>query len=429
MSDTIVALASGRPPAGVAVVRLSGPSASIALKSLSDAHLPGPRTLTMRRLSGPDGLIDQTLVAWFPAPASATGEDVAEFHLHGGPAVITALISALLAFPGVRLAEPGEFTRRAFANGKLDLAQVEGLADLVAAETSTQRLQALSLAGGALSSLAEAWRGRCLSLLAEAEAGLDFAEDEADVAARLDEAASRELIAMADELDQLIANSRRAARIRDGLTIVISGPPNVGKSSIVNALAMRDVAIVMPIPGTTRDAIEVPIDLAGVAAILIDTAGLRDTLDPVEAEGIARARARAAVADLTLHVQDTATAEAPESGLLILNKSDLHHAMPPAGHFAVSALSGNGIDSLREYLANWAHSVTRPGEATPMAHARQRAAFEDAALALRDAGDAVFPELRAESLRHAAQAFARIAGRIDIDDVLDQIFTRFCVGK
>lgn len=429
MAATIVALASGRPPAGVAVVRLSGPAAGPVLAALSGAPLPPPRRLVMRLLAGPAGPIDHTLVAWFPSPASATGEDVAEFHLHGGPAVVSGLIEAVLAHDGVRLAEPGEFTRRAFENGQLDLAQVEGLADLVAAETSAQRQQALSLAGGALSSLADGWRARCLTLLAEAEAGLDFAEDEADVAARLDEAAAASLAAMADELDRILAESTRAARIRDGLTIVVTGPPNVGKSSLVNSLSQKQAAIVTAIPGTTRDAIEVPLDLGGIAAMLIDTAGLRETDDPVEREGVARARARAAQADLVLHVTDDPDLPPPPGGLLILNKRDLHHRAPPAGHFSLSASTGEGVDTLRRHLAAWAQGVTRPGESVPLAHARHRAAFATAATELRQAAAAPLSELRAESLRQAAFALGRITGRIGIDDVLDEIFSRFCIGK
>lgn len=429
MAATIVALASGRSPAGIAVVRLSGPLAADALRTLSQTPLPLPRRLSLRRLIGPDGPIDHTLVAWFPGPASATGEDTVEFHLHGSPAVVAGLIDALLATPGIRLAEPGEFTRRAFANGQLDLAQVEGLADLVAAETSAQRKQALSLAGGALSSLAEGWRSRCLALLAEAEAGLDFAEDEEDVAARIDEAAAAALANMAAELESLVIESGRAARIRDGLTIVVTGPPNVGKSSIVNALSMKQAAIVTAFPGTTRDSIEVPLDLGGIAAVLIDTAGLRETSDPIEAEGIARARARAASADLVLHVTDQPETVPPVSGLLVLNKHDLHRQSAPAGHLTVSATSGAGLHQLRSYLVDWAQAATRPGETAPLAHARHRAAFADAASYLREAADAGLPELRAESLRQAAQCFSRIAGRIGIDDVLDLIFSRFCIGK
>jgi tRNA modification GTPase len=380
-------------------------------------------------------LLDEALVAVFPGPNSASGEDLAEFHLHGGPAVVSGVLAALTALPDVRLAEPGEYTRRAFANGRMDLAQVEGLADLVSAETASQRDQALALAGGALGRLADEWRERCLMLLAEAEAGLDFAEDEADVAERLDEAARHQLLAMADELAGLIADSTRAARIREGLSIAITGPPNVGKSSLVNALSMRDAAIVTPIAGTTRDAIEVPVDLGGIAAVLIDTAGLRDTADPIEAEGIARARRRAETADLVISVASANAAHwatPPENGpplLLLLNKSDLGQPDLPPCALAVSATTGTGMTALRDWLSAWAHTATRPGEPALLAHARHRAAFADAESALRDAAQAPEPVLRAESLRAAAHAFGRIAGRIGVDDVLDRIFSRFCIGK
>lgn len=434
MTDTIAALASGRPPAALAVIRLSGPAAFAAVAALA-GRVPPPRRMSLCRLNHDGALLDEALVAVFPGPNSASGEDLAEFHLHGGPAVVSGVLAALTAHPGIRLAEPGEYTRRAFANGRMDLAQVEGLADLVAAETASQRDQALALAGGALGRLADSWRERCLDILAEAEAGLDFAEDEADVAERLDEAAREQLLAMASELDQLLADSARAARIRDGLTIVVTGPPNVGKSSLVNALAMRDAAIVTPIAGTTRDAIEVPVDLGGIAAVLIDTAGLRDTDDPVEAEGIARARQRAARADLVISV---ASADAPHwpapapvhpKTLMLLNKCDLAQPVLPAGALSVSASTGAGMATLRDWLTNFARQATRPGEPALLAHARHRAAFADAHAALVDAAHAPEPVLRAESLRMAAHAFARVAGRIGVDDVLDRIFSRFCIGK
>lgn len=434
MTETIAALASGRPPAALAVIRLSGPAAFAAVAALA-GRVPPPRRMSLCRLHHDDALLDEALVVVFPGPNSASGEDLAEFHLHGGPAVVSGVLAALTAQPGIRLAEPGEYTRRAFANGRMDLAQVEGLADLVAAETVSQRDQALALAGGALGRLADGWRTRCLDILAEAEAGLDFAEDEADVAERLDEAAREQLLAMAAELDQLLADSARAARIRDGLTIVVTGPPNVGKSSIVNALAMRDAAIVTPIAGTTRDAIEVPVDLGGVAAVLIDTAGLRDTDDPVEAEGIARARQRAAHADLVISVAATDApqwpdpAPAPPETLRLLNKCDLAQPPLPPGVIAVSAATGTGIPALRDWLAQFARRATRPGEPALLAHARHRAAFADAHIALVEAAQAPEPVLRAESLRMAAHAFARIAGRIGVDDVLDRIFSRFCIGK
>lgn len=434
MTDTIAALASGRPPAALAVIRLSGPAAFAAVTALA-GRLPPPRRMSLCRLHAGTTLLDEALVATFPGPNSASGEDLAEFHLHGGPAVVSGVLDALTAMPGIRLAEPGEFTRRAFANGRMDLAQVEGLADLVSAETASQRDQALALAGGALGRLADTWRERCLMVLAEAEAGLDFAEDEADVAERLDEAARHQLVAMADELAAVIADSARAARIRDGLTIAVTGAPNVGKSCLVNALTMRDAAIVTSIAGTTRDTIEVPLDLGGIAAILIDTAGLRDTTDPVEAEGIARARRRAASADLVISVASadapawpTPAADSPPH-LLLLNKADLGQPHLPAGALAVSATTGTGLPALRDWLTHWARTSTRPGEPALLAHARHRAAFADAEAALRDAAHAPEPVLRAESLRAAAHAFGRIAGRVGVDDVLDRIFSRFCIGK
>lgn len=427
---TIVALATGRPPAAIAVIRISGPDALAAAAALMSSPLPPPRRLSLRLLSDPaDGTaLDSAMVAVFPGPATATGENVAELHLHGGGAVISGVLAALLAQPGMRLAEPGEFSRRAFASGRLDLAQVEGLADLIAAETATQRQQALALTGGVLSRTAEAWREHCLGILAEAEAGLDFAEDESDVAERLDEAARLQLQALVVEIEALISDSARAARIRDGLTIAVTGPPNAGKSSIVNALAMRDAAIVTPVPGTTRDPIEVPIDLGGVAAMLVDTAGLRDTDDIVEAEGIRRARVRAADADLVMHIVDTSPTTLPDDGILVVNKADLG-SIAPHGAFHLSATRGDGVADLRRYLVEWARSATRPGEPALLAHARHREAFSAAAAALSDAANCDDAVLRAESLRQAADAFGRIAGRIGVDDVLDRIFSRFCIGK
>ena len=429
---TIAALASGHPPAAIAVIRISGPQALASVAALAGA-IPPPRRLSLRTLVDPTtgATLDSALVAVFRGPATASGEDLAELHLHGGVAVVSGVLAALTALPGVRLAEPGEFTRRAFANGRMDLAQVEGLADLIAAETASQRQQALALAGGALSRAADAWRSRCIDILSEAEAGLDFAEDEADVAARLNEAARTELLALVADLDELLTDSSRGARIRNGLSIAISGPPNSGKSSLVNVLSNRDAAIVTAIAGTTRDPIEVPLDLGGVAAVLIDTAGLRETDDPIEAEGIRRARARAADADLVLHVVEHLPVILPETGILIVNKVDLldASASPLPNCFFVSATRGDGIDDLRKWLAKWASETARPGEPALLSHVRHRAAFADAASALTEAAETSDPVLRAEGLRHAARAFGRIAGRVDVDDVLDRIFSRFCIGK
>ena len=430
IDDTIAALASGRPPAAIAIIRISGPRALECIRALTGRAEPPRRRLALRTLVDPStgAALDSAMVVAFPGPATATGEDLAEMHLHGGTAVISGVLDALTSVSGVRLAEPGEFSRRSFANGRLDLAQVEGLADLIAAETTSQRQQALALTGGTLSRLADTWRERCITILAEAEAALDFADDEQDVADRLDEAATAQLLDLIAELTSLIADSRRAARIRDGLTIAVSGPPNSGKSSLVNALSMRDAAIVTAIAGTTRDPIEVPIDLGGVAAMLVDTAGLRDTDDPIEAEGIRRARARVADADLVIRLVDTSPANVPSDGLLVVNKADLGTIAPP-GAILVSATRGDGIAALRAHLAEWAATVTRPGEPALLAHARHRAAFSDAAAALEEAADTNDVVLRAEGLRRAANAFGRIAGRIDVDDVLDRIFSRFCIGK
>lgn len=430
---TIAALASGRPPSAVAIIRISGPAAWTATALLLASSLPLPRRLSLRQLRDPQtgAPLDTALVVVFPGPDTATGEDLAELHLHGGPAVIADVLESLTRQSGVRLAEPGEFTRRAFANQRLDLAQVEGLADLIAAETSSQRSQALALAGGALGALADSWRGRILAVLAQAEAGLDFAEDEADVAERIAEASSARLRGLAAELDALLADAARAARIRDGLAIAVVGAPNVGKSSLVNALAMRDAAIVTSIAGTTRDLIEVPVNLGGIAATLIDTAGLRETDDIAEQEGIRRARHRAASADLVLHVTEPTSIWADEypQAWLVCNKADTLAGDAGRSDYLVSALTGEGVPVLREALTKWAQGVARPGEPALLGHARHRAAFADAADAVRGAASASDDVLRAEDLRRAAHALGRIAGRVDVDDILDCIFSQFCIGK
>jgi tRNA modification GTPase len=428
---TIVALASGRPPSAVAIIRISGAEAWPVVAALLHGPLPTPRRLSLRQLFTPNGdaALDTAMVVVFPAPDTATGEALAELHLHGGPAVVEDVLTALTAQPGVRLANPGEFTRRAFDNGRLDLAQVEGLADLIAAETSSQRTQALALTVGTLSQFADEWREQIIAVLAEAEAGLDFAEDEADVAERIAEANSDKLTEIATILREQIADAGRAARIRDGLTIVVTGRPNVGKSSLVNALTMRSAAIVTSVPGTTRDLIEVPLSLDGIAAVMIDTAGLRDTDDPIEREGIRRARARANDADLVLHVVDSdETPVSDKTAWIVRNKSDLGESTLQVA-YQVSALHGHGIASLREALAQWARTTVRPGEPALLTNARHRAAFVDAATAVEHAAATSDLVLRAEGLRSASQALGRIAGRVDVDDILDVIFSQFCIGK
>ena len=425
-ATTIYALSSGRPPAGVAVVRVSGPRALAALASVA-GKLPPPRHAQLAELRDPaDGsLIDRGLVLAFPAPASFTGEDVAELQIHGGPAVVAALLRALGSLAGLRLAEPGEFSRRAFDNGKLDLTQAEGLADLIDARTDAQRRLALAQAGGLLRDRAEGWRTSIIELLAEVEADLDFS-DEDDVAVEHDLARVRRL---RDDIAHILDDRRIGERLRDGLAIAVVGAPNVGKSSLINALARRDVAIVSEVAGTTRDLIEVPLDLGGVPATLIDTAGLRDTDDPIEAEGVRRARARAAAADLVLHVTDGPGEAA--LGQRIVNKIDLgtQASGERDGALHISARTGAGLRELEAWLVDWARHAVRVDEPPLVARERQRAALNDAVSALDQAIGEDDTVLRAEALRLAARALGRVTGRVDVDEILGAIFARFCIGK
>lgn len=425
MTDTIFALSSGRPPAGVAVVRLSGPASCAVAERLAGRKL-APRQAILAALRDPDsGLIDRGYVIAFPAPASFTGEDVVEFQIHGGQAVIAALLDFLAKQPGLRLAEAGEFTRRAFENGKLDLTQAEGLADLIDARTEAQRRQALSQAGGGLRDVADRWRAAIVALMAEAEAGLDFAdEDDVDVSD-----GTGAIGALHDEIATELARAPIGERLRDGLTIAVVGEPNVGKSSLVNILARRPVAIVSPSPGTTRDVIEVALDLGGVPATLIDTAGLREAADPVEAEGIARARARAAEADLVLHVAETQPAL--PLGQVVLSKCDLY-ARPEGVHsggLCVSAKTGAGIADLEQWLVDWATAQLPASEPALITRRRQRDALAEARDALGEAVEASDPVLRAEYLRLASRALAALVGRVGVEEVLGEIFGRFCIGK
>ena len=424
-ADSIFALSSGRPPAGVAVMRLSGPASFDVARQLI-GRVPPPRTATLATLRDPadQSVIDRGLVIAFESPATFTGEDVVEFQLHGGAAIIDYLLSCLERM-GLRHAEPGEFTRRAFDNGKLDLSQAEGLADLIDARTETQRQQALSQAGGRLREGAERWRNAILALMASAEAGLDFS-DEADVVLGNNDLA---IMALRNELAGHLAQAAVGERVRDGFTITVVGEPNVGKSSLVNALSQRDVAIVSDSPGTTRDLIEVPLDLAGVAVTLVDTAGLRDSLDPVERQGIARARARAAAADLVLHV--AVTAPAVPLGVVVLNKCD---AMDMADGrrgdvMHVSAHTGAGLAELEHWLVAWAQRQVSQAEPALISRRRQRSALTRSVAHLEEAMHQDDPVLRAESLRLSARALDEITGRVGAEDVLDGVFGRFCIGK
>jgi tRNA modification GTPase len=423
--DTIFALSSGRPPAGVAVVRLSGPGALAAGGALAGG-LPEPRRAGLRTLRDPAGApLDRALVIAFPGPRSFTGEDVVELHVHGGPAVVAALLRVLGERPGLRLAEPGEFSRRAFDNGRLDLSQAEGLADLIAAQTEAQRVQALAQAGGKLRDRVEGWRAAIVRLMAEAEADLDFS-DEGDVSAARDAAL---LARLRGEIEAALARASVGERVRDGFAIAVVGEPNVGKSSLVNALAKRDVAIVSDVAGTTRDVIEVALDLCGVPVTLIDTAGLRDSADPVEAEGIRRARLRAASADLVLHVVGAPPAE--PLGQVVVNRIDESGLAPGwrDGVLHVSARTGDGFEALEGWLADWAVRQIPLGEPPVVVRQRQRLALARSLESLAEADGERDPVLYAEALRMSARALGEVTGRVGVEDVLGDIFGRFCIGK
>ena len=440
-NPTIFALASAPGKAGVAVFRLSGPKAGAAVEALTGASLPVARHLA--RVTVRDGVgevIDDGLAAWFPAPHSFTGEDVAELHLHGGRAVANALADALVAL-GLRPAEPGEFSRRAFLAGKFDLTQAEGIADLVDAETAAQRRQALRQMGGVLATLIESWRARLVRIQAHIEAEIDFAEE--GLPQELGAEARAALTRLADDMTKALADHRRGERLRDGFQVVLLGPPNAGKSSIINRIAGREAAIVAATAGTTRDVIEVHLDLGGFPVTIADTAGLREAEGEVEAEGIRRSRERAAHADLRLVVFDASALAKfdPDArlllgpgALLLFNKRDLAHGPLPeifegTPVLAISAKTGAGFDTLIATIATKASDALEVGGLAVLTRTRHRAAVIEAEAALRRSLRAALPELVAEDVRHAADALGRITGRIDVEEMLDVIFREFCIGK
>jgi len=437
--DTIFAPASGAGRAAIAVVRLSGPGTAGVLESMA-GRLPAPRRMTLSVLRDPASgeALDQALVVWMPGPESFTGEDQAELHLHGGLAVRAAVLRTLAGLPGCRAAEPGEFTRRAFLNGRMDLSAVEGLADLIDAETEAQRRQALRQLEGRLGSLVERWRERLIECLALLEAALDFS-DEPDVAAGVEEKAAGLGKHVAEELARHLAESHRGERLREGFTVVLAGPPNAGKSTLINAIARRDVAIVSAIPGTTRDAIEVRCDLCGLPVTFVDTAGLRDTSDPIEIEGVSRTRAHIEWADLVLWLAapdcgdsgDNPGVPAGITGLRIGTKSDLAAAPPAAVDLSVSAKTGSGLPALLDRVASLLGGALGDGEAV-ITRERHRRAFEAAHESLSRAGAALaegHSELAAEDVRLALRALGQVTGRVDVEEVLDRLFATFCIGK
>src|SRR5712671_6221178 len=448
--QTIFALSSGRPPSAISIVRVSGPQAGAALTLLA-GKMPAPRMATRALLRDRDRQpIDDAVILWFPGPASATGEDVAEFHVHGGRAVLAALFAALSDFDHVRAAEPGEFTRRAFENGKLDLTEAEGLDDLIHADTDRQRRHALRQLNGLLGDRARDWRAQIIEASALIEAGIDFS-DEADVPVELIAPALKKIKVLLGEIQQVLAAQGHGERLRDGLVVAIAGPPNVGKSTLMNQLARREVAIVSPHAGTTRDVIEVQLDLDGYPVTVIDTAGIRETDDPVEQEGVRRARARAAEADLVLWMIDAEHEASPHRGAApiwtVRNKIDLdairadspnsrqgavagqHRAL--GSDLGISATRGDGMPELISALVGFARGYLGSGEGGLINRARQRALLQEAAdslqrsIAVLGKGE----ELMAEELRTAAHSLGKLLGRVDVEDILDSIFREFCVGK
>ncbi|MGH6814322.1 MAG: tRNA uridine-5-carboxymethylaminomethyl(34) synthesis GTPase MnmE [Hyphomicrobiaceae bacterium] len=437
---TIFALSSGAGRAGVAVIRVSGTCAWAAVEALAPP-IPAPRIAVLRTLYHPDTRepLDRALVLVFRGPHSATGEDMAEFHVHGGRAVVQAVLSALGCVAGCRPAEAGEFTRRAFENGKMDLTAVEGLADLIDAETEAQHRQALRQSSGALGHLYDGWRMDLIGALALVEAAIDFA-DEGDVGERAYSGARPLVERLYTSVSAHLADSNRGEIVREGFQVVLAGPPNVGKSSLLNALTRRDVAIVSEEAGTTRDVIEVRLDLGGFAVVLSDTAGLREAQGAIEREGIRRTLERARQADLMIWLMDAEApsadlpAEAPERVLWVANKVDRHRpdfAALPEGTLALSAKTGEGLTTLTERLtALVGESATASGDLVPT-QARHRLHLIDTLTHLNAflTSEQHDFELRAEDLRLAAQSLGRLTGRVDPEDVLDRIFSRFCVGK
>jgi tRNA modification GTPase len=436
-SDTIFALASGALPAGVAVLRISGPAAFTMVRSLA-GDLPAPRVAALRTIRTPDGMfLDRGLVLVFHGPNSFTGEDCAELHLHGGRAVVTAVLTSLAGFNGARLAEAGEFSRRAFENGKMDLVEVEGLADLLAADTEMQRRLAAEQASGQLSSVYEGWREKLVFARSMLEAELDFS-DEGDIPGSVSDRIWGEIARLKGEVDGALSNLRAGEILRDGFRVALAGKPNAGKSSLMNALAQRDVAIVTPIAGTTRDVVRCELDIEGYKFELFDTAGLRDTDDVIEREGIRRAVKTISDADLVLNIVDlsdmSGTPLSEHSALRVGSKLDLIEGeVDPSLHFdvLVSSSTGVGFNELRALLLEAVRSSTNVGSLAIPSRMRHAERLRSASQHLQSALDGVsYPlELRAEDLRLASVELARVTGRIDTETLLGKIFSEFCVGK
>ena len=427
--DTIVAVSSGRPPAAVAVVRTSGPHAVAICEELTGRAAPAARRAVLRQLADPatGEPIDDALILRFAAPASATGEDVVEYQCHGGRAVIERVLSTLASQEGTRLAEPGEFTRRALANGRIDLTEAEGLADLIEAETESQRKAALQVAEGGIRRQAEAWRIRLIELSARAEAAIDYVGDEEETAAD-ERALAAEALEIATEIDAWLARPR-AERLREGVRVVAAGPPNAGKSSLINALSESERAIVTDVPGTTRDVIEIPVAIGGTPFVLIDTAGLRTSGDQVERIGVERAEAEAARADILLWLGEPRDVPKHPRTIQVFPRIDQPgRGSVPEALLGVSAVTGAGLDGLRVAIGDLAASLL-PSEGQIALNQRQADCLVTAAHSLRLASASGDIAIVANGLRVARQSFDRLTGAADLENVLDSLFARFCLGK
>jgi len=426
--ETIYALSSGNPPAAIAVVRISGPAADDALKALAD-RLPEPRQASLAALHHPKTgeLLDNALVLRFPGPASATGEDVAELHLHGGRSVVSAVLAALSQVDGLRPAEAGEFTRRAFERGRIDLAEAEGLADLLTAETESQRRSALALAGGTLSRAVGKWQEQILTLSAQLEAALDFS-DEGDVSEEVSLADSAALEKLILEMSSALSRPT-SERLQDGVKVVIAGPPNVGKSSLLNWLAGRKAAITSAVAGTTRDLVEAPTAIEGSPFLLVDTAGLRQSDDEVEAIGIERAEESLSVADLILWLGAPEACPYPDRAIIIRSKSDVRmDEVEPEVDISVSSETGEGMNELVALLIARSRALL-PHEGQVAINARHHTAIAECLASLREAQSAADFIIASEVLRQARVALDRVTGRAGVEDMLDALFGRFCIGK
>lgn len=424
-ADTIYALSSGRPPAAVSIIRVSGPAAHVAGTRIA-GNLPVARMAAVRELTHPNSgvLLDEALVLRFDGPASSTGEDVVEFHCHGGRAVVDGILSALGSVGGLREARAGEFTRRAFENGRMDLTEAEGLADLIEAETEGQRRAALALAEGGLRKQIDLWRQRVLDLSAQAERAIDYDEEDLPIDTRM----TATLSDLADELGEWV-DRPRIETLKDGVRVVIAGPPNAGKSSLINALSGVERAIVTDIPGTTRDHIEVPLSIAGLPVLLTDTAGLRETRDAVEAIGVERATALVEAADILVWLGEPQSAPRHARLIKVHARADLpERGAAPDGSLPVSVVTQEGVGRLLELILELAKDVLA-GEGAIVINRRQAALLSEAEGALRRVQASPDPVILAEELRHARSAFDRLTGAAGVEDVLDALFSRFCLGK